>query len=236
MIVESMKNRILLVLISVLFFLGCKEVETEKTFINNCFDKQKSDLINKMVSSFENNICDYYDIDKKNAYKAYIAYVNDFANGKENLRAITTKNEQNLLNESNKLLEGDVWIKSSEVKIEFNEESLKNATEVDPEIYLEDDFEDIPIVQKQNKDTIREYKDFLVVNYNGKFSDCLINSNSNTEFNEAVNLIKETGGISPVLIANGLKESSEQDFKDLKLKTFIAFELYYAILNMIHEK
>jgi len=213
-------KRIIILLILVL--TSCQNEKVKNTFFNECFSIDKASLINNMVYSFESKICDYYGFQIEDSDKAFKKYVEDSSNNDNNidLRKLTSRNELNLLDKSNKDLKEDVWITFKE-KIESED------------LDVEDEIEIVTIEGTIDEEYENKYKNLLTVNYYGKFAECLIKNSESEDFKQMVLALKRVGDISPILVANGLTEFDTASFNEYSMKSFIAFELYYATLNMI---
>jgi len=183
----------------------------------------KAELIKLMVDSFENKICEYYSIEKENSYEAFFKYVNDFNSNKINIKDLTSEEELELLKISNETLKEYIWITDKEKFERF----VKNIEE-------EEQIQIIEIKDERNS-TEPLYTNKLGVNYFDKYSSKLINETTINDLKETLTTLRDMPDTSPHTSAFAFTYTNKENYKDSSLKTFIAFELYYTVLNNLNQ-
>ncbi|WP_299714562.1 hypothetical protein [uncultured Tenacibaculum sp.] len=220
----------------ILFFVFITQI-TYSQIINpkrDSFSSRKSRLIDNMVDHFEDIICKKYRIDKNhahNAFKKYIIALNnnfhfitqDSKQKKTIDSTFVTKKSIKLLLNSHRILIDYIWIKEKENR---TRQGFKSLSELDSET-----------INKMSPTTLKWFKeqekrnDILVINYFDSFSEKIMTEANNKDLTDLITSFRETSGYSPQITASALLNLKEEDYKNLAIKTFIAFQLYYAYLN-----
>ncbi|SNR14929.1 hypothetical protein [Tenacibaculum jejuense] len=204
--------------------------------------------IDNMVDHFEGIICNKYNIDKSDSHLAYKKYVNALNDNLNFIKAKSpektyinqntlkdlfynntldstyiTKKTIELLLTSHRKLKNYVWIKNKENRAR---KGFKSLSELDSSV-----------IKKMNTVTLNWYKEQeknnsnLVLNHFDKFSEKLILETNHKDITDLIITFREEPDHSPQTIAYALIDLKENDFKNQAIKTFVAFELYYAYIN-----
>ncbi|WGH76947.1 hypothetical protein P8625_07330 [Tenacibaculum tangerinum] len=191
----------------------------------NLSDIPKTGLIKLMVDSFENQICSYYSIEKENSNEAFFKYVNDFRANNINFKEITSKEELELLEVSNKTLKDYIWITNKEK----NERFFKNYEE-------ENQIQIIEVNDSREKNTKEPlHTNEVSVNYFDEYSNKLLEETKVKDLKEILATLKEMPDTSPYTTSFSFTYLNKESYNDSSLKTFIAFELYYTVLNILNK-
>lgn len=252
MIIEIVRNRVLFILLSIVLTSSCSKEQTKKTFINNCFDEEKTDLINKMVSSFEHDICKYYEYSEKEVDKAIIKYLTELKKAHKNLVVldIASKRSKTLLKKSFEILSNDVWITYQEEHSPSKRDSVYSQHTIDEvdtvsSKEIDDDLKiDIPVLDKEEvledrlkKDSInrvdmmRKYKNKHYLRIYSKLVNCIYKKTKNKSAKELYETTLKSGRISPFVFIGGLINLAPKDLHSDEIKVFIALELFYSPLD-----
>ncbi|WP_440067764.1 hypothetical protein [Tenacibaculum discolor] len=183
----------------------------------------KTELIKLMVDSFENQICNYYSINKENSDEAFFKYVNDFNSNKINIKDLTSKEELELLKVSNETLKEYIWITDKEKFERF----IKNIEE-EEQIQITE-------IKDERNSTEPLYTNKLGVNYSGEYSSKLLKETKVNDLKEVLTTLRDTPDTSPRSSAFAFTYINKESYKDSSLKTFISFELYYTVLNTLNK-
>ena len=185
----------------------------------------KVELIKLMVDSFESQICSYYSIERKHSNNAFFKYVKDFRANNINFKEITSEEELELLEISNKTLKDYIWITDKEK----NERFFKNYEE-------ENQIQIIEVIDSRKKDTKEPlYTDKLGVNYFDEYSNKLLKDTKVKDLKEILATLKDMPDTSPYTTSFAFTYLNKENYNDSSLKTFIAFELYYTVLNILNK-
>ncbi len=196
----------------------------------NFFDSKKDYDVDAMVEHFEDLICKKYAIEKNDAHLAFKKYIQ-------------------ALNENFRLI-GEIVIKKNDfekIELQINDTTLVKKESLQllltSHIKLK---QYIWIKEKQNRKRKTSYRfsnyesarikntnDILVVNYFDLFSEKLMLDANNEDINDLIVTFREVPSHYPETTATGLYNLKEEDYKNQAIKTFIAFELYYAHLNSL---
>ncbi|WBX74157.1 hypothetical protein PG913_02715 [Tenacibaculum pacificus] len=195
---------------------------TQVLIAQNPFTNRNNGLITAMVSSFEDQICKYYNIDKEKSHIAYSKYIKDLSYQKENLTAITSIEELELLSLSKKELTNYIWIT---IKEKRKRSLAENRIIID--------YNNLNEATKKYHKRLKLTDDIICVNYFDEYSKQLINSSENKNLKNIVTTLREVTDTSPYTTVYAFLNFKEERFKNNTLKTFIAFEFYYAILNRV---
>lgn len=197
--------------------------ETLALNAQNLSNIPKTELIKLMVDSFENQICNYYSINKENSSEAFFKYVNDFNSNKININDLTSKEELELLKISNETLKKYLWVTDKEKFERF----IKNTEEK----------EQIQITEIKDERGSSEplYTNKLGVNYFDEYSGKLLKETKVNDLKEVLTTLRDMPDTSPQSSAFAFTYINKENYKDPSLKTFIAFELYYTVLNTLNK-
>ncbi len=195
---------------------------TQVLIAQNPFENKSNGLITSMVSSFENQICKYYAVAKEESHIAYSKYIKDLSSHKENLTAITSTEELELLEISKKELTNYIWITNEEKRERFYTDNgiIINYT------VLND-------ITKKYYEKLKLTNNIFCVNYFDEYSKQLIKSSENKDLKDIIITLREITDTSPYTTVYAFSNFKEESFNNNALKTFIAFEFYYAILNRL---
>ncbi len=201
---------------------------SQHEFIYSFSDNSDDNFIEEMVNTFEDLICDYYHIEKDSSQKAYELYLEELSKEKVNFPTLLTELSSDkslqLLIKSHDKLDDYVWIKSFNDKHKLSYLSFRAFTSEELK-----KFEDIEFYEKYISKIME--KDFVyIINYKEEFSDKIISHCNNNNIKDFILTFRESYNNDPLLIAP-LLNLKEHDFKNQAIKTFIAFELFYACLN-----
>ncbi len=185
----------------------------------NCL-AQKNNLTQAMVSSFEDRICEYYSIEKENSHLAFLKYIKELASENENLNAITSTEELELLEISKIELADYIWITNKVKRGKSNKEET-----------LIIDYNNMDSNTRKYFEKLKKTDKLLTVNYFEDYSKDLIIKSKNKDLEELILTFRDVTDSNPSLIASALINTPIEKFKNKYLKTFIAFELYYTTLN-----
>lgn len=185
----------------------------------NCL-AQKNNLTQAMVSSFEDRICEYYSIEKENSHHAFLKYIKELASENENLNAITSTEELELLEISKIELADYIWITNKVKRGKSNKEET-----------LIIDYNNMDSNTRKYFEKLKKTDKLLTVNYFEDYSKDLIIKSKNKDLEELILTFRDVTDSTPSLIASALINTPIEKFKNKYLKTFIAFELYYTTLN-----
>jgi hypothetical protein len=184
----------------------------------------KTELIKLMVDSFENQICSYYSINTDEAFKAYPKYIKDVASNKKTFNTITTEDELELLKISKTELIDYIWITNKDKR-----ERSDHNQGITPDHSKEDE------ATKAYYASLKSTDHILSVNYFDEYSEFLLNKSKNQDLKDLITTFRLVTDSSPMLTATSISHLKENSFKEHPLRTFIAFELYYAILNTLNK-
>lgn len=224
-------NKFLLHIIFLLFtiYTNCN-AQTEGSFQEMGFVSDANfKLIEEMTNSFENQICKHYNITPKNSSKAFYQYIQELKDSKIKVESLASEKTNHLLKKSIKNLLGYIWITNKDKRARWNLER-SGVTEIkftNP---------DSKIVQEYIQE-LKATENILSIDYQTDFTKNLTNKTYIDDLKDVISTLKdkyERG--TPSLIALGLSYIKEEDFSDKNLKTFIAFELFYASLNTLQHE
>ena len=191
----------------------------------NVTNFSKTELIELMVDSFENQICKYYSIEKENSSEAFFKYVKDFNSDKIDINDLVSKEELELLKISNETLKEYIWITDKEKFERF----IENVEE-------EEQIQIIEIKDERNNtdnSTTPLYNNKLGINYLDEYSNKLLKETKVNDLKEILSTLRDIPNTSPHTTAFAFTGTNKENYKDSSLKTFIAFELYYTVLNTL---
>jgi len=167
-----------------LVLISSQGIKQEKSILNDCLSAKQVNLLNDMISSFESDVCKYYELSNDKSDEAVLNFLNDFKVNMEDsseeffmvLKIASGKSKQ-LLRESFDVLSDDVWITYEEennpkrVSNHYEQKTFeKNRKEINitdtedvSNVNLEDDFgvDDIPILEKDETIKNRLEKDSI---------------------------------------------------------------------------
>ncbi|MDX8553610.1 hypothetical protein MK851_08250 [Tenacibaculum sp. 1B UA] len=184
----------------------------------------KTELIKLMVDSFENQICSYYSINPDEAFKAYPKYIKDIASNKKTFNTITTEDELELLKISKTELINYIWITNKDKR----ERSYFNQG-VNTDHSKDDE------ATKEYYASLKSTDHILSINYFDEYSEFLLNKSKNQDLKDLIITFRLVTDSSSMLTASSISHLKENSFKEHSLRTFIVFELYYAILNTLNK-
>ena len=164
--------------------ISCQEKQLEKSILNDCLSTKQVNLLNDMISSFENDVCKYYNLQKDESDKAIRNYLKEIktkgVNSTEEVfivLKIASDKSKELFKKSFDILSDDVWITFEEennpnrIINQYGQNAFKRfikemdtvGEEVDMDDFLEDDFEidEIPILEKEEVLNDKLLKDSL---------------------------------------------------------------------------
>ncbi len=206
-----------------LFFLLTFSLNSQS---NSLLKESRNDLIEVMVDHFENIVCNYYNIDKEESFKAIKKFTNDsdeVFKGFKNLEQIATQESFDLLNQSKIELKNYLWITKKQRQ---QKSKYLSYSELSPQVKEVLD----STTTKYFKNLERKDSE-LTINYYDEYSKN-ISINSNDDIADLITTFNELHGNSDSgLIATALVNLTNEDYKNKATKTFIAFELFYACLN-----
>lgn len=244
-------------IISLLVLLSCKEKQIKKSILNDCLSIEQAYLLNKMIFSFEDDICKYYDLSLKESDEVLLTYLINI-NHSENFymeKEIASDRSKELLKKSFEVLSDDVWISYEEennskgVINVYQQNALKKNDTVKPEdvskVILEDDFElDIHFLEKREVLKDRLVKDSMNRSYRveklknvhflriyGKLVDCIYKTTTNEPAKNLYDGVLAAGRISPLIFIDGLINLEPKDLNSTEIKVFIALSLFYSPLD-----
>ncbi|HHC81038.1 MAG TPA: hypothetical protein ENK46_14240 [Flavobacteriia bacterium] len=201
-----------------LILISCQEKQQEKSILNECLSVKQVNLLNEMVSSFENDVCKYYNYPKDKSDKAIKEYLNasrDFKDASILLKIASDKSKK-LLKESFTILSDDVWTTYSE----------ENRGET---IYILGEGDSPEKMKQEDKDFLDKYGDKYLVRKNGKLIDCLYKKASSKAVKKLFKLVMIAGEINPIIYIDNALVLKDKDFNSIKI--FIALELFYSPLD-----
>ncbi|CAM1341466.1 hypothetical protein [Tenacibaculum amylolyticum] len=213
-------------LIYILCFIFYKNVTAQT---NTHQSEYINDVIESMVSHFEDTLCEYYNIDKESSHIAIAKFVEDSSKSFKRFDGfdkLINKKSKALLANSKKELDQYVWITHKKRRHRATP-YLKSYSELEPLALKELDSNTVRYLK------YLETKDkFITINYFDKFSKNIIRNVYNQDIEDLILTFRETPDSGPSLVATALKNLTPLDFQNKAIKTFIAFELYYSLLNL----
>lgn len=215
------------ILILLFFFLANynSKAQTEDYYQEVDFlSDENYNLVEEMITSFENQICTYYSVDKKESNKAFFKYIQDIRNKAIDVKSLKSEENKKLLKESSEKLLGYIWITNKDKRSNWrlkhfgtNEITIKSSN---------------TRAIKRFQEQLKKTDNNLSINYESRFSDELIEKTYLEDLKDIIYTLKDKPGSDPAyLIASALSNIKEEDYNDPSLKTFIAFELFYTTLN-----
>ena len=115
-----------------------------------------------------------------------------------------------------------IWITIKEKRKRFN---------ADNQIII--DYNNLNDATKKYYEKLKLTDKVLCVNYFDEYSKQLINSSDNKDLKDIITTLREVTDTFPYTTVYAFSNFKEEGFKNNALKTFIAFEFYYAILNRL---
>lgn len=224
-----MSRYILAILLFFSSYSICK-AQTEDSYQETGFVSDANyNLIEKMVITFENQICKYYSINKEESNLAFHKYIQDLKNSKIDVNNLVSDKVNALLKKSSKNHLGYIWITNKDKRSRWR---IKN--------HGTDEF----VIKSDNKRLIKRFQkrlkateNNLSIDYQTSFVKDFLENTHCKDLKDIVYTLKsKSGSDPPYLIASGLSSISKEDHNDISLKTFIAFELFYAYLNILQNE
>lgn len=194
---------------------------------NTALLQDKLDFVEIMVEHFEGRVCNFYGLEKEQTHIALKKFVDDSSdnfNQIDKSKLISIPKSKELLLNSRRELASYIWISQKERR---QNSQFRSYSELEPHV-----------IKSLDKNTITYLKElektdhYLVVNYYGSYAKNILNNCLNKDIQDLIITFREVPDNNPSSVASALKDLTEKDFKNKAVKTFIAFELYYNILNL----
>lgn len=215
-----MSRKTIIILIFISFFHSFSQCNEK----NNHINENRNYWVEALVESFDEDSCNYYQIDIKDSYQAIKLYTKEFTFKKITLKKIISKEILKLLKESYHKLKPYIWISNKESRIKsmvflgfkFNISVIKlDTTNQAVKDYLND-----------QKNTEKK----STVNYFDNYSEFINTKSNNNRIKDILLTLKEISVTGTNLVSSNLMGIGDVDFQNIAIKSFVAFELYYTIL------
>ncbi len=194
--------------------------QINKTIVDDCLSSKQSDLLHNMIISFEDDICNFYNIPKEESEKAFRKYLNEVKviNDKQFVVEKASARSKELLKKSFAILADDVWTTVME------EEGGKNVYILEQGDTLEDKI-------KEGEEWLEKYKNKHLVRKYGVLIDCFYNKTSFKASKELFKTVSIAGQINPNAYIDDVLLLEPKELNSIELKTFIILELFYTPLD-----